>query len=806
MSSGMDMSDLLALFMEEAEEQLVKLDDGLLQLEKDPGNIEILKEVFRAAHTLKGSSGTMGLSEIAGLTHVMENLLDLLRSGTHTATPEAIDLLLEGTDDLRTLLGQLSRSETMNVDTAALVENLRAMCAAGSNAEPVKIAAESASVSSTIAAPANGIALKLKIADDCLMPGVRAFMIYNALCDYGQVISADPPQENIDDLIAGQEINIVFEPNTESSDQSVLDAIGRLSEIQVLDHRLAGEGEAPAEPQTDIRASDVSCFGILMPKPIAENGIALKVKIAQNCFMPGVRAFMLYNALIDLGQVISANPPQDNIDDLIAGQEINVVFELNADTTEQNILDAIAGLCEVELLEHKFLNESEPVAKSQCSGAISDAPVVPEATIAAKAIQTVRVGVDRLDTLMNLVAELVIDRTRMNQIGNALNLKYENEDLCQGLNETGVHIGRVVTELQEHIMKVRLLPVEQVFSRFPRMVRDLSRKAGKDVELVLEGQETELDRSILEDIVDPLTHLLRNALDHGVETSEERKAAGKSAKSRVILAAMQEENRIIIEVRDDGHGISIEKVKAAALKKGTVSEETLSHMSDEDALQLIFASGVSTAEKVTDISGRGVGMDVVRSNIQGLSGSVEVHTELGKGTRFRINLPLTLAIIQSLVIGVCDKVYVIPLSAVVETFRCRAEDMHSIDGHPAINFRGSVLHLVKLSDVFGIKSVNGITLRCGDVRIRDCGRTNNKSDSDDWITFVVVRTGGLKIGLIVDRLIGEQEVVIKPLGAFFGDIDGIAGATILGDGAVALIIDVGSLGSIFNRRKLERVA
>ncbi len=802
MSSGMDMSDLLALFMEEAEEQLLKLDDGLLQLEKEPDNIELLKEVFRAAHTLKGSSGTMGLTDIAGLTHVMENLLDLLRSGTHTATPEAIDLLLEGTDNLRTLLGQVSRGETMNLDTEALVENLRAMCAAGNNAPPAKIATESASPVSAIAAPASGIALKLKIADDCLMPGVRAFMIYNSLSEYGQVISSDPPQENIDDLIAGQEINIVFEPNAESSDQSVLDAIGRLSEVQMLEHRLAGEGEAPAEPQTDVSESEVASS--------AGNGIALKVKIADGCFMPGVRAFMLYNAITELGKVISANPPQDNIDDLIAGQEINFVFELNADTNEQNILDAIAGLCEIELLEHKFLTQSEPAteiaqeitqadlsspAVAEASPAAvapkSDSPNV-ETTVAAKAIQTVRVGVDRLDTLMNLVAELVIDRTRMNQIGNALNLKYENEDLCQGLNETGVHIGRVVTELQEHIMKVRLLPVEQVFSRFPRMVRDLSRKAGKDVELVLEGQETELDRSILEDIVDPLTHLLRNALDHGVENPEDRKAAGKPAKAKVILAAMQEENRIIIEVRDDGHGISIEKVKAAALRKGTISEETLAHMTDDEALQLIFASGVSTAEKITDISGRGVGMDVVRSNIQGLSGSVEVHTELGKGTRFRINLPLTLAIIQSLVTGVADKVYVIPLSAVVETFRCHADDMHSIDGHPAINFRGSVLHLVKLSDVFGIKSENGKTL--------------GRSGSDDWITFVVVRTGGLKIGLIVDRLIGEQEVVIKPLGAFFGDIDGIAGATILGDGCVALIIDVGSLGSLFNRRKLDRVA
>ena len=335
-------------------------------------------------------------------------------------------------------------------------------------------------------------------------------------------------------------------------------------------------------------------------------------------------------------------------------------------------------------------------------------------------------GVDRLDTLMNLVAELVIDRTRMNRIGSDLSLKYGHDELCQGLNETGVHIGRVVTELQEHIMKVRLLPVEQVFNRFPRMVRDLAHKAGKEIDLVLEGQETELDRSILEDIVDPLTHLLRNAVDHGVETPEERKAAGKPAKAKVVLAARQEENRIIIEVRDDGHGISIEKVKAAAINKGVVSQGMVSQMSDDDVLQLIFASGVSTAEKVTDVSGRGVGMDVVRSNIQSLSGNVEVHTELGKGTTFRVNLPLTLAIIQALVIGVRDRIYCVPLSAVVETFRCRADEMHYIAGHPAINFRGSVLHLVRLGDMF-------VRREYGPAADGQWG------DESDWVTFVVVR-------------------------------------------------------------------
>lgn len=694
MSSGMEMSDFLALFLEEAEEQLLKLDDGFLQLEKEPSDVEILKEVFRAAHTLKGSSATMGLSEIANLTHAMENLLDMLRGETLVATPRVIDLLLSGTDSLRTLIGQVSRGEAMNVDTEELLEGLKAVCAEASSSATPKTKAkkapkqEQAAFSETpliSSANAHCISLTMKIAENCLMPPVRAFMIYNALSDLGTVVSSDPPQEQIDDVVAGQEISIIFEANQDSS--AVVDAMKSLSEIELVNYILP----------------DLASLN--------SRSVAPKAEVA-----------------------------------------------------------------------------SGEVEKKPASAAKKEAGSEPT----AKAIQTVRVGVDRLDTLMNLVAELVIDRTRMNQISSDLASKYENEELIQSLNETGVHIGRVVTELQEHIMKVRLLPVEQVFSRFPRMVRDLAHKAGKDIDLVMDGQETELDRSILEDIVDPLTHLLRNAIDHGIESPDERKAAGKPVRARVLLAAKQEENRIIIEVHDDGHGISIEKVKAAALRKGAIGEETISRMSDEEALQLIFASGVSTAEKVTDVSGRGVGMDVVRSNIQGLSGTVEVHTELGKGTTFRINLPLTLAIIQSLVTGTGEGVYVIPLSAVVETFRCRADEMHYIDGHPAINFRGSVLHLIRMSSIFG----SG----------RDTRRVDGANGDDEWCTFVVVRTGGINVGLVVDKLIGEQEVVIKPLGAFFGDIDGIAGATILGDGRVGLIVDVGSLGVLVNRRRMDRAA
>lgn len=679
MSSEMDLSDLLGVFLEEAGEQLQRLDSGILNLEKDPSDLDILNETFRAAHTIKGSSATMGLSPIADLTHAMENLLDSLRNGVLIATSGTVDLLLRGTDALRTLLDQVASGQQMDLDTEHLKSELRAACspldsgAASNDTERIDDKQDT-SLMDMGGGIQGTIRLKLKVVDDCLMPSVRAFMIYNALSGLGEVVSADPPQDNLDDIQSGQEITISFLPSSDPG--SVLDAMHRLSEVELIEAILNDDLEPAATPGA-------------------------------------------------------------------------------AESTAPASADAAPRTGEMQ-------TES-----------------------AARTIQTVRVGVDRLDTLMNLIAELVIDRGRINQIESELTSRYENEDLVTSLGETAAHIGRVVTELQEHIMKVRLLPVEQVFNRFPRLVRDLAHKAGKDVDFVLEGRETELDRSILEDIVDPITHLLRNAVDHGVETPEDRAIAGKPSKARVVLAAKQEENRIVIEVSDDGKGISVDKVRQAALKKNIVTEETLSRMSDDEALQLIFAPGLSTADKITDISGRGVGMDVVRSNIQGLSGSVEVHTRPGEGTTFRINLPLTLAIIQALVTGVDNDVYVIPLSAVEETFRCDASDVRYVEGRPAINFRGSVLPLVHLGSIFD--------------------NTRNVSwESSDSITFVVVHTGVLKVGFIVDRLIGEQEVVIKPLGSFFGDLPGIAGATVLGDGRVALILDVAGLMGLLNRRRYSR--
>ncbi|MHB8172408.1 MAG: chemotaxis protein CheA, partial [Thermincolia bacterium] len=386
---------------------------------------------------------------------------------------------------------------------------------------------------------------------------------------------------------------------------------------------------------------------------------------------------------------------------------------------------------------------------------------------------TVRVDVELLDNLMNLVGELVIDRTRLAQVLGTLESCYEDTDLTEDLNRTSIHIGRVITQLQEEIMKARMLPVESLFNKFPRMMRDLSQKAGKEVDFFMEGQETELDRSIIEEIGDPLIHLLRNSIDHAIETPEERKAAGKNPKGTIKLSAHHEENHINIVVKDDGRGIDPEKVRAAAVKKGLIAEDVAHRLSDQEAIHLIFASGLSTANKVSDISGRGVGMDVVRTNLEKVGGAIEIHTEEHKGTEIKIKLPLTLAIIRALLVNMCQRVYAIPLTSVLKTIRITNDQIMIINKREAIVVRGNVLPLLRFQDLFNIAG---------------------SSQEEKGKTFVVVvNLAGQQLGIAVDALVGEQEVVIKSLGKFIGDVQGIAGATILGDGSVALIIDIPSL-------------
>jgi two-component system chemotaxis sensor kinase CheA len=395
--------------------------------------------------------------------------------------------------------------------------------------------------------------------------------------------------------------------------------------------------------------------------------------------------------------------------------------------------------------------------------------------------QTVRVDVARLDSLLNLVGELVIDQTRIAQLTARIAGDTSGNAAVESLHEAAAHFGRITGELQEEIMKARMLPIDHVFNRFPRMIRDLAQKLDKEIDFVVSGRETELDRSVIEVIGDPLIHLLRNSVDHGIEPAAEREAAGKPRKGTVWLRARHEENYIVIEIEDDGRGIDPSKIRDAAVGRGQLTADAAARMTDKEALNLVFASGFSTAQQVTDVSGRGVGMDIVKNNLTRFGALINLESSVGKGTKFTIKLPLTLAIIKGLLVSVPAGVYVLPLSAVVETIRVAGASIHVVNGREVIVQRGSTIPLVRLDDVFWRDTAGGAF-------------TRSRAMADDDSRFVVIiGIGERRFGLVVHSLLGEQEIVIKSLGKLIGDVRGISGATILGDGRIALIVDASGL-------------
>jgi two-component system chemotaxis sensor kinase CheA len=392
--------------------------------------------------------------------------------------------------------------------------------------------------------------------------------------------------------------------------------------------------------------------------------------------------------------------------------------------------------------------------------------------------KTIRIDVARLDALLNLVGELVIDRTRLVQLGSALTEQYGDDRVLSDLQQTALHIGRITDELQEQVMKSRMLPVESVFNRLPRIVRDVAAKLGKQVDFITEGKDTELDRSVIEEIGDPLQHLIRNGLDHGIEPPEERLALGKPATGTLRLTARHADSFILITLEDDGRGINVDAVKRKAIERGVITQEQAERMTDKEAAELIFAPGLSTAKVVSDVSGRGVGMDVVRANVEKINGSVEVESRPGKGTTFTIRLPLTLAIVQALLVRVAGGIYALPIHSVTETLRIEPDQIHHVNHREAIQLRGTVLPLVSLRQVFGLRSEAEDEAEVG---------------GNGRLVVAVHTTNARQVGLIVDGLVGEQEIVIKPLGQLVGDVAGVSGAAILGDGSVALIVDVAAL-------------
>lgn len=683
-------SDLeIGVFIDELEEKIQVINDGLLALERDESNPDIIQEIFRAAHTIKGSSGIMGYLNMANLTHEMENLFDKIRHGEIHVTSTMINVLFEALDTLKALKEEVV-GEGPTVDTSGVVGKIKAFVECG--------------------------------ATSCATPTEPLVL-----------------------------------PTTEASTPSV-DFNRKWIEINEVEENVIREAEFRG----------FQCYKVA-------------VDIDRDCQMKNVRAFLVFETLQQIGEIIKSEPSAEDIQEgkYDLGFQVVLITREDADSI-RSLMITISEVSGAEVQQVVLNTNNTEVAPVVAQAEVQAArPVAQENSVTKqgdatekKAMKTVRVDVTKLDNLMNLVGELVIDRTRLNRFAEIFESRFGSDDLVEAINEISNHLGQVTGDLQEQIMKARMLPVAQLFNRFPRMVRDTAQKLGKEIDFVVEGKETELDRNVIEVIGDPLIHLIRNSIDHGIESPADRQAAGKPAMGTLLLKASYAESHIVITVQDDGRGIDANKIRNKAVEMGFVDRETADRMSDRDALQLIFRAGLSTKNnEVSDLSGRGVGMDVVNSAIEQINGTVELDTKIGAGTTITIRLPLTLAIIRALMVTLGKQVYAFPLTNVSETIRITDKDVRRIGNNEVIVVRDKILPLARLSRMFGC----------------------DYCTEDSKMFVVILGSGEKKIAVVVDKLLGEQEIVIKSLGDYLGQISGLSGACILGDGKVALIVDVRSL-------------
>ena len=729
--------DEMPIFLAETEDHLQVLDDGLIRLERQEYDNDLIQQIFRAAHTLKGTAGMIGHQRLVELTHALEMAFDGIRKNELVINSQLVDICLDSVDALRLLRDEVIHGKVSPVDVHSLVERIHhfiqkekqaLQSAAGTGAGQAPIQAKPAASAPQV----EGVLIEAKIAPNSIASAARAFQLMLALQDLGEILSMEPSQAQIE--TSAPVSLFVARLKTEQSAEQIRQALETISEI---DHLSIGDDGATAQSASGVAEAETIDLSSL-PETDDE--------------APQLGEYLVSKGIISQAQLeegLSVQKEQPNQKELIG----RILVRL--------------GILPLEVLDRAIAE----LLQKQRSAIQSLQQTIPDKSKRA-AEKTVRTSVERLDSLMNLVGELITDRNRLFKIRGDLDRELHGNDEINSLMETVTHIGRITDQLQEEVMRIRMLPVSNVFNKFPRMVRDLAQKVGKEINLVIQGQDTELDRSVIEEINDPLIHLLRNSVDHGVELPADRIAAKKDPCGTIRLTARHEQGRIILTVEDDGRGINLEKVKQSAVTKGYISEAEASQMSQEKAVDLIFISGVSAASKLTDISGRGVGMDIVRSNIEKINGSILVETHVGIGTKFQIILPLTLAIVPTMLVRVGPTSLAIPLVMVTETLRIKPEDTHTVNGRPVILLRSQVLPIMRLGDVFNI----------------DMDDTSQK-----YSYVVVVSSNKLRIGLVVDSLIGEEEVVVKSLGGLIGEIAGISSAAILGDGQVALIVDVPGL-------------
>lgn len=659
---NMDMSQYLSMFLEESLENLEVLNSSILELENNPDDKETINSIFRVAHTLKGMAASMGFTDIADLTHNMENVLEKFKTDKLKVTSNVVTVLFKCLDILEGMIDNVKDGNDEKIETDEIISMLK----------------------------------------------------------------------NIGN-----------------------DNVSEKKEVEIY------------ETKSDI---ELNVYDINVIKQAQQKGYKVfnvTIELFENTLLKSARAYLVHKTIEELGEIIKTSPSVEDIEQ----EKFENVFSIMV-ITQRNLNDVKSAVERISEIKNVIVVEvsiNEPSTETAATTDTAEVEIAlnnhgknehlkDEEKNNKKVHQSVRVDLEKLDMLMNLVGELVIHRTRLEQLTNSHKLADLNESLEQ--------VGRISSDLQDLVMKVRMLPVERVFNRFPRMVRDLAHELNKDIDLIIEGETTELDRTVIEEIGEPLVHLIRNAADHGLELPEERIRKGKNLKGTIKLVAYSEGNKAVIKVEDDGQGLDVEKIKKKAIDKGIDIEG----MSDGDIKNLIFMQGFSTSDKVTDVSGRGVGMDVVKTKISTLGGTIDVISEKGRGTAVIVKLPLTLSIIQALLVNVGEDTFAISLGFIDRVINFNVDDIRRTNNKEIILYRGNVIPLIRAAQKL------------------------NVTESDNKDKFVViVNVGERTVGILVDSLLGQQEIVIKTIGKTLSNLKEYVGATILGDGLVTLILDVAAL-------------
>ena len=732
---SIDLSQFHAVFFEESFEGLELMEAALLDLDLDNPDSEQINAIFRAAHSIKGGSGTFGFVQVSEFTHILETLLDKVRDGGHAIDADGIELFLQSVDCLRGLLEALQAEQEPDLQRANQLARVFQAVLDGATY------ADSSSQVNTNPPQDNEI-------NEVLEPG----------------LPATPEAENLGTVRQQIGFTIDFKPDTDML-KGGNDPVRMLRELATL-----------GEIKTTLDASELPPLESL----VADNCyVSWHIELITSCEIDDVEEVFEWvedECELAITPIMADAPNVGNNQSEDAQSNSNAQV---ADTTDQRLVmpsGPLPSLDELQLPSPAVPKSFE--AAHPIESPVQEAIKIPVEAKPAKAkpakveSSSIRVGIDKVDSLINLVGELVITQSMLGQMGSASDSI--NEENIGHLREGLVQLEQNTRELQDSVMRIRMLPISFTFNRLPRMVRDISLQLGKQVQLELSGENTELDKTVMEKISDPMVHLIRNALDHGIEMPEVRKAAGKPELGTIALNAFHQGGSIVIEMTDDGGGIDTERLLAKARGNGLIGESEL--LTQDQKLELLFAPGLSTSEQVSDLSGRGVGMDVVRRNIQELNGSVEVSTEIGKGSTFRIRLPLTLAILDGQLVTVADQTYIFPLVSISESLQIDGAKVNNLAGGSDVySLREEYIPILRLDRLFGLRQGEAVL---------------------DGSLLVVIESEGQKIGVVVDELLAQQQVVIKSLEDNYIRVLGVSGATILGDGNVAMIIDAVGLSSL----------